>query len=82
MSLQARRLEHDQWQAYLVSEAAKAAGKWLEQRGNLGRPIASLSKRELEDMCHAAILRWIQIASHRLAERPEEREQWGWIMMG
>lgn len=82
MSRQARRLEYDEWQTYLTNEAAKAAGQWLERNGKLGRPVASLTIKELEGMVSASILRWIQLASHRLAEHPEESAQWGWIMMG
>lgn len=83
LSRHARRLEHDEWEKYVIGEAAKAAGKWLEtQGGSLGRPVASLTKRELEGMCSAAILRWTQLASFRVAERPEERSRLGWILMG
>lgn len=83
LSKHARRLEHDEWEKYVIGEVAKAAGTWLErQGGNLGRPVASLTKRELEGMCNAAILRWIQIASFRLAERPEEHDRLGWILTG
>jgi hypothetical protein len=79
---QARRLEHDEWEAYLVSEAAAAAGKWLEQKTNLGRPIASLTKRDLECIAQAVIGRWIVLASHRIAERPQESDQYASVLMG
>lgn len=83
LSRHARRLEHDEWEAFVIGEAAKAAGKWLETKGgNLGRPVASLTRRELEGLINAAILRWIQLASYRVKERPEERDRLGWILMG
>lgn len=66
-----------------MSEAAKAAGRWLEiQGGNLCRPVASLTQRDLEGLITAALMRWIQLASYRVAERPEERDRLGWILMG
>lgn len=83
MSKQARRLEHDEWEKYVIGEAAKAAGKWLEtQGGNLGRPVASLTTRDLERLSHTIVMRWIQLASYRVAEHPEGRDRLGWILMG
>jgi hypothetical protein len=62
----------DEWQAHVNHEAAKAVGEWLEGRGGLGRPIHSLSMRDLEAMAQNAISVFIVKASHRIKERPSE----------
>lgn len=77
---QAQRLAHDEWQAFIVREAAKAAGIWLEQKVNLGRPIATLTLRDLEGLTNAAMARWIVLASHRLKECPTASDEYAWIM--
>lgn len=38
----------DDWQAHVTREAAKEIGKWLEARGRLDRPIASLRLTDLD----------------------------------
>jgi hypothetical protein len=45
----------DEWQASLWRRCALAIGKWLEERGRLDQPIASLRLQELEGMAWAAI---------------------------
>jgi hypothetical protein len=79
---QAQRLTYDQWQAFTTHEAAKAAGKWLEAKGGLGRPIAALTMRDLEGLVEAAISRWIVLSSHRLAQHPDGPEDLGWMVLG
>ena len=62
----------DEWQAHVTNEAAKAIGEWLEGRGRLHQPIRSLTMPELEAMAQNAISRFIVLASHRIAEEPDE----------
>ncbi|MFT3687756.1 hypothetical protein [Paenirhodobacter sp.] len=63
--------EADQWQAHVTREAALEIGKWLEARGRLHQPVASLSLGDLEAMASNAISRWIVLQSERL-----HREDW------
>ncbi len=60
----------DEWQANVTREAAKEIGKWLEARGRLDRPIASLRLAELDAMASVAISRFIVLASHKIQEEP------------
>lgn len=60
----------DEWQANVTREAAKEIGKWLEARGRLDRPIASLRLAELDAMASVAISRFIVLASHKIREEP------------
>jgi hypothetical protein len=60
----------DEWQAHVTREAAKAIGEWLEARGRLDRPIAALTRSELEAMAVAAIGCFIALASGRMGDRP------------
>ena len=64
----------DEWQAHVTRQAAKAIGEWLEARGRLHRPIASLTLGDLEAMAVGAISRWIVLESERLQRRgwPED----------
>ncbi|ARJ70915.1 hypothetical protein B0A89_12745 [Paracoccus contaminans] len=41
-------------------------GRWLEARGRLHQPIASLSLVDLEAMATAAISRWIVLQTEKL----------------
>jgi hypothetical protein len=63
-----------EWQAHVAHEAAKAIGQWLEGRGRLHQPIHSLTMPELEAMAQNAISRFIVLASHRIAQAPDESE--------
>ena len=63
--------EADEWQAQVTREAALEIGKWLEARGRLHQPIASLSIGDLEAMASNAISRWIVLQSQRL-----HRQDW------
>ena len=58
--------EADRWQAQVTREAALEIGKWLEARGRLHQPIASLSLGDLEAMATNAISRWIVLQSEKL----------------
>lgn len=65
----------DEWQASVTTEAALAMGQWLEARGRLERPIASLTRRDLECMATNAISRFIVLASQRRTSAPEQGER-------
>ena len=58
--------EADGWQAHVTREAALEIGRWLEARGRLHAPIASLSLGDLEAMATNAISRWIVLQSEKL----------------
>jgi len=63
--------EADRWQAQVTREAALEIGRWLEARGRLHQPIASLTIGDLEAMASNAISRWIVLQSQRL-----HRQDW------
>lgn len=65
----------DDWQAHVTTEAALAMGRWLEARGRLDRPIASLSRKDLECMASNAISRFIVLASERRTRGPDPEER-------
>lgn len=64
-----------EWQAHVTTEAALAMGRWLEARGRLDRPIASLTRRDLECMAENAICRFVVLASERRTRSPEPGER-------
>ncbi len=74
----------DEWQSHVTTEAALAMGRWLEARGRLERPIASLTRRDLEYMASNAISRFIVLASERrtAAPDPDERGALDLLLMG
>jgi hypothetical protein len=74
----------DEWQAHVTTEAALAMGGWLEGRGRLDRPIASLTRRDLECMASNAISRFIVLASERRtsAASCQEREALDLLLLG
>ncbi|NJL50807.1 MAG: hypothetical protein HC909_03915 [Blastochloris sp.] len=59
----------DDWQAHVTREAALEIGRWLEARGRLQGPIASLTLGDLEAMAASAISRWIVLQSEKLQQR-------------
>ena len=61
----------DEWQAHVTRAAALEIGTWLEARGKLHQPIASLTLGDLEAMAVSAISRWIVLQSERL-----QRQDW------
>lgn len=56
-------MSSDEWQAHVTREAALEIGRWLEARGRLHRPVASLTLPELEAMAVVAISRFVVLAS-------------------
>lgn len=72
----------DTWQAFVTRQAAEEIGRWLEARGRLDRPIASLTRGELEAMATAAISRFVVLASQRIREAPEESDDLTRILLG
>lgn len=65
----------DEWQAHVTTEAALAMGRWLEARGRLDRPIASLTRKDLECMASNAISRFIVLSTQRRNAPPDEEER-------
>jgi len=65
----------DEWQAHVTTETALAMGRWLEARGRLDRPIASLTRRDLECVAANAISRFIALASERRTAAPDKEER-------
>ena len=74
------QMSDDEWQAFTNLEAAKAIGAWLEGRGNLDRPIRSLSMRDLERMADAALTRWIVVNAYRLKHAPTPQTDLDWLL--
>lgn len=72
----------DAWQAFVTRQAAEEIGRWLEARGRLDRPVASLTRGELEAMATAAISRFVVLASQRIREAPEESDDLTRILLG
>ena len=59
----------DEWQAHMTREAARAIGTWLEGRGRLQQPIASLTLADLEAMATNAISRFVVLGMERIRDR-------------
>ena len=72
----------DEWQAHVTREAAKAMGQWLEGRGRLHQPIASLTLADLEAMATNAISRFIVLALHRIKDQPDDAEDLTRLLLG
>ena len=72
----------DEWQAHVTREAAKEIGKWLEARGRLDRPIASLRLTDLDAMASVAISRFVVLASVKLREEPAAHPELENLLMG
>lgn len=75
-------MSNDEWQRFTAAEAAKAIGRWLEERGRLGRPIHSLNLQDLEGMAEAAIARFVVLNSLRLAECRAQAKDLAWMLAG
>ncbi len=60
----------DEWQAHVTREAARAIGTWLEGRGKLHQPIATLTLGDLEAMAVGAIARFVVLGMERIRDRP------------
>lgn len=65
----------EEWQARVITQAALAMGRWLEARGRLDRPIASLTRKDLECMAMSAISRFIVLAADRRTAAPDREER-------
>ncbi|MCE8537938.1 hypothetical protein KBY27_10760 [Ruegeria pomeroyi] len=72
----------DEWQAHVTREAAKDIGKWLEARGKLDRPIASLRLTDLDAMASVAISRFVVLASRKVREAPGAYPELENLLMG
>jgi hypothetical protein len=72
----------DEWQAHVTREAAKDIGKWLEARGRLDRPIASLRLTDLDAMASVAISRFVVLASHKIRDAPGQHSDLENLLMG
>ncbi|MDV7200220.1 hypothetical protein RYZ18_02645 [Roseovarius sp. 10] len=72
----------DEWQAHVTREAAKEIGKWLEARGRLDRPIASLRLKDLDAMASVAISRFVVLASVKIREEPAAHPELKNLLMG
>ena len=59
----------EEWQAHVTRQAAKAVGEWLEGRGRLNQPIASLTMADLEAMASNAIARFVAMGVERIGPR-------------
>lgn len=68
-------MQPDEWQAFVTRQSALEIARWLEGRGGLHRPIASLHMHELEAMTTAAISRFVVLASERRQQAPEESDE-------
>ncbi len=60
----------DEWQAHVTREAARAIGTWLEGRGRLHQPIATLTLGDLEAMATNGISRFVVLGMERIRDRP------------
>lgn len=63
-----------EWQAYMTRQAAQAIGTWLEGRGRLHQPIASLTLADLEAMAINAISRFVVLGTERIRTRADHAE--------
>jgi hypothetical protein len=72
----------DEWQARVTRAAAQEIGIWLEARGRLDRPIASLGLPDLDAMASVAISRFVVLASTRIRDAPGEHPVLENLLMG
>lgn len=72
----------DEWQAHVTREAAMEIGKWLEARGRLDRPIASLRLSELDALASVSISRFVVLASHKIKAAPGAHPELENMLMG
>lgn len=71
----------DEWQAHMTREAARAIGKWLEDRGRLNQPIAALTLTDLEAMATSAISRFVVLGTERIRDRPADAAALTWLLL-
>jgi len=72
----------DEWHAHVTRAAAQEIGTWLEARGRLDRPIASLALSDLDAMASVAISRFVVLASQKTREAPGQHEDLETLLMG
>jgi len=72
----------DEWQAHVTREAAKAMGEWLEGRGRLHHPIATLSLADLEAMAANAISRFVLLGTERMSTKADNAEDLTRLLLG
>lgn len=72
----------DEWQAYVTRAAAQEIGIWLEARGRLDLPIASLRLCDLENVASVAISRFVVLASHKIRDAPGQHPELENLLMG
>ncbi len=71
----------DEWQAHVTWEAARAIGTWLEGRGRLHQPIATLTLGDLEAMAANAISRFVVLGMERIRDRPADAGALTWFLL-
>jgi hypothetical protein len=72
----------DEWQAQVTHEAAKAIGQWLEARGRLHQPIATLTMADLEAMATNAIGCFVVMGSQRIAAKEDTGGDLSRLLLG
>ncbi len=72
----------EDWQAHVTRAAAQEIGTWLEARGRLDRPIASLALSDLEAMATVAISRFVVLASQKIRDAPDQHPDLEDLLMG
>ena len=72
----------DEWQAHVTREAAKAMGEWLEGRGRLHQPIATLTLADLEAMASNAIGRFVAMRPERIRSEADNAEDLTRLLLG
>ena len=72
----------EDWQAHVTRAAAQEIGTWLEARGRLDRPIASLALSDLEAMATVAISRFVVLASQKIRDASDQHPDLEHLLMG
>jgi len=72
----------DEWQAHVTREAAREIGRWLEGRGRLHQPIATLTMADLEAMAANAIGRFVALASERISTAKDDAGDLTRLLLG
>lgn len=72
----------DEWQAHVTREAAKAMGQWLEGRGRLNHPIATLALADLEAMAANAITCFVLLGTERMSTKADNAEDLTRLLLG
>ena len=72
----------DEWQAHVTHEAARAIGQWLEGRGRLHQPIATLTMTDLEAVAANAIGCFVVMGSQRIAAKEDTGGDLSRLLLG